>query len=141
MFADLNNYSKCYNIWIVLGSWYSRYKRSIFTGCQTYRFPSLKWRKQTFCLFVCLFVCLFLSLSSQLRIFLLLWRRHHCQWRVANFDIWSALTGIEQWGFFNGPHPLRNGPTVDNGNLRGPATLIPVAKRLEVELSLSLFTT
>ena len=40
MFADLNNYSKCYSIWIVLGSWYSPYKRSIFTGCQTYRFPS-----------------------------------------------------------------------------------------------------
>ena len=30
---------------------------------------------------------------------------------------------IEQWGFFNVPHPLRHGPTVYNGHLRWPMTL------------------
>ena len=48
---------------------------------------------------------------------------------------------IEQWGFFNVPDPLRNGPTVYNGHLREPVTLTPVAERLAVELSLPFFTT
>ena len=39
------------------------------------------------------------------------------------------------------PHPLRHGPTVYNGHLRGPLTLTPVAERLAVELSLPVFTT
>ena len=39
------------------------------------------------------------------------------------------------------PHPLRHGPTVYNGHLRGPVTLTPVAERLAVELSLPVFTT
>ena len=33
-------------------------------------------------------------------------------------------------------NPLRYGPTVYNGHLRGPVTLTPVAERLAVELSL-----
>ena len=37
------------------------------------------------------------------------------------------------------PHPLRHGPTVYNGHLRGPVTLSPVAERLAVELSLPVF--
>ena len=32
--------------------------------------------------------------------FLLIWRRHHCRWRAANFDLCSPLMVIEQWGFF-----------------------------------------
>ena len=32
------------------------------------------------------------------------------------------------------PQPLRHGPTVYNGHLRGPVTLTPVAERLAVEL-------
>ena len=39
------------------------------------------------------------------------------------------------------PHPLRYGPTVYNGHLRGPLTLTPVAERLAVKLSLHVFTT
>ena len=48
---------------------------------------------------------------------------------------------IEQLGFFNVPHLLRDGPTVYNGHLRGPVTLTPYAERLVVELSLPVFTT
>ena len=66
--------------------------------------------------------------------FSLIWIRHQCQWRAANFDICSALMAIEQWGFLNVPQPLRHGPTVYNGHLRGPVTLTPVAERLAVEL-------
>ena len=32
--------------------------------------------------------------------FSLMWRRHHCWWRAANFDLCSALMAIELWGFF-----------------------------------------
>ena len=48
---------------------------------------------------------------------------------------------IEQWGFFNVPHPLRHGLTVYNGHLRRPVTLPPVAERLAWELSLPVFKT
>ena len=68
------------------------------------------------------FVCLF---GVYRPIFSLVWRRHHCRWRAANFDLCSALRAIEQWGFFNVPHPLRHWPTVYNGHLRGPVTLTP----------------
>ena len=33
-------------------------------------------------------------------------RRHHYRWRVANFDLKSRLTAIEQWGFFSVPYLL-----------------------------------
>ena len=56
------------------------------------------------------------------------------------FDLCSTLMSIEQWGFLNVPHPLRNGPTVYNGHLRGPVILTPNAERLTVELSLPVFT-
>ena len=92
-------------------------------------------------LFVCLFVCVefFIPLEN----FSLIWRRHHCRWRAANFDLCSALTctAIEQWGFFNVPHLLWHGPTLYNGHRRGHVTLTPVAERLAVELSLPVFTT
>ena len=39
------------------------------------------------------------------------------------------------------PHPLRHGPTVYNGHLRGHVTLKPNAERLAVELSQPVFTT
>ena len=53
----------------------------------------------------------------------------------SNFYLCSALMAVEQWGFFNVPHPLRHGPTVYNGYLRGPVTLTCVVERLAVELS------
>ena len=56
-------------------------------------------------------------------------------------DLCSALMAIEQWGFFNVPHPLRLWPTVYNGHLWGPVTLTPVAKLYAVELSLPAFKT
>ena len=77
----------------------------------------------------------------QLENFSLIWRRHHCRWRAANFDLCSALMAIEQCGFFNVPHPLRHGPTVYNGHLRGPVTFTPVAERLAMKLSQPVFTT
>ena len=58
-------------------------------------FPSLdELNKHTyFCLFVNLqFIVPFENFS-------LIWRRHHCRWRVANFDLCSVLMAIEQWVF------------------------------------------
>ena len=69
------------------------------------------------------FICLI-----PLENFSLIWKRHHYQWRATNFDLYSALMEIEQWGFFNAPHLLWNGSTLENGNLRWPVTLLPVAE-------------
>ena len=68
-------------------------------------------------------------------------RRHHYLWRAANFDLWSALMAIEQWGFFSVPHLLWHGVSIYNGHLRGPVTLTPIAERLAEELSLPVFAT
>ena len=51
-----------------------------------------------------------------------IWRRHHCRWRAANFDLCSALMAIEQWGFFSVPHLLWHGASIYDGHLRGPVT-------------------
>ena len=85
-----------------------------------------------------LFVCLefFVPLEN----FSLIWRRYHCRWRAANFDLCSALMVIDQWGFFNVPHLLWRGPSVYNGHLR-PWIITPIAEQLVVELSLSVLTT
>ena len=86
------------------------------------------------------FVCFFVWV--QIKNFSLIWRRHHYRWRAANFDLYSALMAIEHWawGFFGVSH-LWQGASIYNGRLRGPVTLAPVAERLAVELSPSLFTT
>ena len=63
--------------------------------------------------------------SSHSWIFSLIWRRHHCRWRAANFDLCSALMAIEQWGFLNVPYPLLHRPTVYYGNLQGHSHLLP----------------
>ena len=88
---------------------------------------------------VCLFVCM--EFIIPLENFSLIWKPHHCRWRSANFDLCSALMAIEQWGFFNVPHLLWHGPTIYNGNFRGPVKLIPVAERLAVELLVNVFMT
>ena len=64
-----------------------------------------------FNLFVCLFICLFVCLSVfiPLENFSLICRRHHYQWRAANFDLCLAFMTIEQWGFFSVPHVLWHG--------------------------------
>ena len=75
-----------------------------------------------------LFVCLefFLPLEN----FSLIWRRHHCRWRAANFNLCLALMAIEQWGFLGVPHLLWHGASVYNCYLRRSVTLT----RLAVEL-------
>ena len=82
--------------------------------------------------FVCLFVCLVFFVP--LEYFQLIRRRHHCRWRVANFDLCLALLTIEQWGFLSVPYLLWSGPSVYNGHLRGPVTLTPNAERLAEQL-------
>ena len=77
-------------------------------------------------------LCLFVSLEN----FSIIWRRHHCHRRATNFDLCSAITAIEQWGFFKVPHPLWHGAFVYNGHLWGPVKHTPIAERLVVELSL-----
>ena len=57
-----------------------------------------------------LFVCV--EFIVPLENFSLTWRRHHCRWRAANFDLCSVLMAMEQWGFFNVPHLLWQGPTL-----------------------------
>ena len=85
-----------------------------------------------------MFVCL--GFIVPLENFSLICRRHHNWWRVANFDLCSALMAIEQWGFFSVPHLLWHGVSVYNYHLRGPVPLTPIAERLAVELSVPLFT-
>ena len=68
--------------------------------------------------YVCLFV-IFVPLEN----FSLIWRRHHCRWSAANFDLCSALMVIEQWGFYSVSYLLWHGASVCNGYLRGPVTL------------------
>ena len=83
------------------------------------------------------FVCL--GFFVPLQNFSLIWRRHHYRWKAANFDLRSALTAIEQWGFFSVPHLLWHGLSVYNGHLLGPKPLTSIAESLAVELSLYLF--
>ena len=73
--------------------------------------------------------------------FSLIWRRQHCRWRTAHFDLYSALMSIEQWGFFSVPHVLWHRASVHNGHRRGPVTLTIVADRLALELSLPVLMT
>ena len=83
----------------------------------------------------------FLCLFCPTREFFPFLGRHHCRWRVANFDLCSALMAIEQWGFFSVPDVLWHGATVYNGHIPGPVTIIYNAERLAVQLSLPVFTT
>ena len=84
-----------------------------------------------------LFVCLFFFVS--LENLSLIWRRHHYHWRGANFELCLALMAIEQWGFFNVPHPLWHGASLYNGHLRGPVKHT-YCQALAVQLSLPAFT-
>ena len=67
----------------------------------------------------------------------LIWRCHHCRWWAANYDLRSALMGIEQRGFFNVTQLLWHWPTLNYGHLRSS----PVCERLAVKLSPPVFTT
>ena len=88
------------------------------------------------------FLILCLGFLIPLENFSLIWKRHYYRWRASNLDLcWSTLMAIEQWGFFSVPHLLWHGASVNNGHLRGQATLTPAAKRLAVELPLPVLTT
>ena len=76
-----------------------------------------------------------------LKKFSLIWRRHQFRWRTAYFDLYLALTAIEQWGFFSVPHLLWHGTSVYNGHLREPVTLTTNAESLAVVFSLPVFKT
>ena len=88
--------------------------RLLQTGCSIWRacwaFLSLvalshQWYKLCYLgFFVCLFVCL--GFIVPLENCSPIWRRHHCRWRAANFDLCSTLMAIEQWGFFSVQHLL-----------------------------------
>ena len=55
---------------------------------------------------------LFFGGGGVLENFSLLWRRHHYRWKAANFDLFSSVMAIEQWGFFIVPHLLWHGASV-----------------------------
>ena len=64
------------------------------------------------------FVCLefFVPLEN----FSLNWRHHHCRWRAANFDLYSAFMAIEQWGFLSVSHLLWHWASIYNGHPKDP---------------------
>ena len=81
--------------------------------------------------FLCVFFFVCLEFIVPFETFSLIWRRHHCRWRAANFDLLcSALMAIEQWGFFSVPHLLWHGASVYNCHLRGSVTHTPITERL-----------
>ena len=96
----------------------------IFQVCLISTFRQLSYKKSSFLVPV-VFVCL-LGFIVPLKNFPLIWRSHHYRWRAANFDLCSALTAIEQWGFFRGPHLLWYRASVYNGHLQGPVILTPI---------------
>ena len=67
--------------------------------------------------------------------------RHHCRWTAANFWPMLDIVAVGQWVFFNVLYLLWPGPTLYHYHLRVPMTLIRVAERLAVELSLPVLTT
>ena len=73
--------------------------------------------------------------------FSLIWRWHHCRWRAEKFDLCLAPLVIKQSGFLSLPRLLWHVVSVYIGHLREPVTLTPIAERLSLELSLSVFTT
>ena len=68
--------------------------------------------------------------------FSLIMSRTHYRWMAANVDLCSALTAIEQWGFFS---VLWHGASVYNGHLWGLVTITPIAERLAVEAVITYF--
>ena len=81
-------------------------------------------------------ICLFVRLGVFVP---LIWRRHHYRWRIANFDLCSALMVIEQWGFFSVPHPLWLGATYIMVISEDPWHSHLHLERLAVELSLPVY--
>ena len=70
-----------------------------------------------------------------------IWRCHHYRWRTENFDLYLAFLAIKKWGFFSVLFLLWNGTSVHNGQYLAPVTLILVADRLVVNLTLPVLRT
>ena len=70
------------------------------------------------------YVCLFRGFRPTWEFFTHL-KSHHCQWKAVNFDLYSALMVIEQWGFFR--VPMWHGASVYKGDQWGPVTLTPTS--------------
>ena len=67
------------------------------------------WHFENLFLFVCLFFVPFENSS-------VIWRHHNYRWRAANFDLYSALMAIQQWGFFSVPYLLWQVTSACNGH-------------------------
>ena len=87
-------------------------------------------------IYFCLFVCLLLIVPLETQM-----ETSPLPAKTANFNLCSALMAIEQWGFFSISYLLWYGASINNGDLRGPITLTPIAERLAMELSLPVFKT
>ena len=95
----------------------------VYTGCKSSHVYFIR-------LFVCLLFCFgyFVSFKNCS----LTWRHYNSRWRATNFDLYSAIMAIKQWGFFSVPHLLWHRTSVYKGHLRGPVTLTPKAECLAV---------
>jgi hypothetical protein len=60
----------------------------------------------------------YLRFYVPLKNFSLIWRRHHCRWRAANFGLCSALRAFEQVGIFIMSHLLWHGTSVFSSLIR-----------------------
>ena len=103
------------------------------------------WVVFIFFMFFCFCFCFMFWFFVPLENFSLIWRRHHCRWRAANFDLSSALMAIEQCMRILLRATLNycdmgQAASVYNGNFRGPVTLTPVAERLAEEVSLPVLS-
>ena len=106
----------------------------------TYFKKKIQWiipSKIVFCVFVCLFVFFFVPLEN----FSLIWRCEGLQILTYSRHKWqlSSEGSFACHIYCDTGHPFII--PVCNGHLRGPLTLTPIAERLAVKLSLSVFTT
>ena len=118
----VHNIVSCWNVWQSLSDLFLWKTGNVIST------------KNSFQLFVCL------EFIVPLENCLLLWWRHHCRWRAANFDLCSALMAIEQCGSLTCYTHCDTGLPY-NDHLQRPVTLTSVADRLAVELSIPDFTT
>ena len=103
-------------------------------------------------LYFYLFIFSLLFSESQMRyfcrFFLFVCFSFHSRIFQSYADVIIAGEGLQNWTYARHLLPLNSerslachiGASVYNGHLRGPETLIPIAERLVVELSLPVFT-
>ena len=82
-------------------------------------FHRVKWPWVALVLYWCRLID-WILFNVPLENFSLIWRRHRT-WRASNFDLYSALRAIEQWGFFIVPTPAADtGPWFLRSHLKDP---------------------